>query len=121
MDKLYSDVNFKVYSQSPDIKIYNEEAVRNSIITIVSTSQKSRPFRRSFGFNFSQFLAEPISAEGAIALQLAIQNILDQEEQRAKCEVEVYIDDLNQGYLVEVVYTLLGFGTTGSINFTISD
>ena len=108
--------------QNISLNIKNKvSAIINKEITIVSTAQRTRPFRRHFGFNFSQFLAEPITAEGAIALQLAVQNILDQEESRAKCEVNVYIDNMNQGYFVEVIYTLLGFGTTGSVSFTISD
>jgi len=99
---VYSDVNMFL-GQSKYETVYNEDAIRNSILTIIHTKKGSRPFRRNFGSSLLAYVWEPIDDVTATALKNTLKEDILQNEPRIVLEnIEVLPDIERQDYYIEL-------------------
>ena len=91
-----------------DIAGLNEsQAIRTSIINIVSTSPGELAFRGDFGSRLKRFLFEPLTPIAATAIQSEVITVLQNKEPRIIVrDVEIYPDETEQGLMIRVIYTI---------------
>jgi phage baseplate assembly protein W len=101
---VYSDVNQALGTSSPYELLYNEDAIKQSILTILGTRRKSRVCRRAFGYSIEELLFEPLDNVTAILLRTRIQDAIGKEETRVVLDsVEVLADYDNDQYYTAII------------------
>jgi len=101
---VYSDVNLDLGQASNYELLYNEDAIKRSILNIISTKKGSRPFRRDFGSNIMELLFDPLDNLTAQRLSRYLKRDILAHENRVVLEqVEVIPDFELDAYYVNIV------------------
>jgi phage baseplate assembly protein W len=95
-DIIYSDVNVDLGTRSPYELVYNEDAIKNSILTIIGTRRGSRPFRRTFGSSVLDLIFDPLDEITAMRIQSRLQDEILRYETRVAIERIEVLPDYNQ-------------------------
>lgn len=108
--------------QQTDIESdYNLAAIRNSIISIITTSPGEKILNPTFGLNFGDLLFLPVSVNRASSIGEIIVNGIEKFEPRIKIvNIDVEADNALQEYNINIVYSIPRFANqklnlTGSI------
>lgn len=113
------DLNFKSHPVTNDVTVkYDENAIKQSIKTLVMTNHYERPFHPEIGSQVRALLFEPATPMLAITLKQAIMNTITAFEPRVKLE-DVLITlspDLNRLY-VTIEFTIIN--TTRPISMSL--
>lgn len=103
----YSDINLQAGEKSTNELVTDENSIKQSIMTILSTSYGSRFFRPDFGSSIERLLFEPMDDETKFALQLTMKKSIKAWEPRIKItKSTVTADMVNQSYHVTISYTI---------------
>lgn len=111
---VYADVEMSLDKQSDgDItRDIDVEAIKNSLINIVSTIPGERRMLPTFAFGAYQLLFEPMDRDTASKLGYSILEAIQTWEDRINIdEVKVNADYDNNKYDIIVDFTLKGFGS----------
>lgn len=118
---VYSDVNVDLGTTSQYELLYNEDAIRRSLLNILLTVKGSRPFRRSFGSNLMALLFDPLDVVTAKRIRTQLMTDIVRHEPRIILDdVEVIPDYSNDCYYVNVVGRMLRLDNKSlSLNFNL--
>ena len=113
------DLNFNIHPLKKDInKNLDEIAVVNSIKNIVSTNFYEKPFQPDYGSNVRRMLFENLDIITASALEREIQQSVTNFEPRVDLlSVRVVPDEEQNGFMVEMQFTILNRSDPVTINF----
>lgn len=95
-EKIYSDVDFglRMNPVTNDVAVKKDaEAVKQSVINILSTNRGERPFMPNFGSNIRGYLFENVDAVTISLIEEEIRSTLANYEPRVKV-LSVDVDDL---------------------------
>jgi phage baseplate assembly protein W len=113
------DLNFNIHPLKKDInKNLDEMAVINSIKNIVSTNFYEKPFQPDYGSNVRRLLFENLDIITASALERGIEQSITNFEPRVDLlSVRVFPDVENNGFKVEMQFSILNRSDPVTINF----
>lgn len=113
------DLNFNIHPLKKDInRNLDEIAVVNSIKNIVSTNFFEKPFQPDYGSNVRRMLFENLDVITASALEREIQQSVTNFEPRVELlSVRVNADVDQNGFMVEMQFTILNRSDPVTINF----
>ena len=96
-DKVYSDLDF-AFRMNPvtnDVSLKKDvEAVKQSVINILSTNRGERPFMPDFGANIQGFLFENVDSVTSALIEEQIRSALANYEPRVRV-LQVNVEDLS--------------------------
>jgi len=103
-EKVYSDVDFafRMNPVTSDVAVKRDvEAVKQSVINILSTSRGERPFMPDFGGNIRAYLFETVDAATVSLIEEEIQSALTNYEPRVRV-LSVDVDDLSDQNAINI-------------------
>ena len=104
---VFSDINPEVGSVSRYELVYNETAIRQSVLTILSTRKNTRPFRRNFGSYVMDMLFDPMDDFTATRLKTEMLTAIQEWEPRIVMKSSTCIPDYdNQRYFVQLEFQI---------------
>jgi len=113
------DISFLKHPQKNDIvPLYDLDAIRNSVKTLILSGVNERPFHPELGTPLGELLFEPADTFTAIAIRTEILRILQEHEPRVNgvtVEVLDYSDD--NAYNITVGFNISGRNLTDSVDF----
>jgi phage baseplate assembly protein W len=96
-DKVYSDFDF-AFRMNPvtnDVSLKKDvEAVKQSVVNILSTNRGERPFMPDFGANIQGFLFENVDSVTSALIEEQIRSAIANYEPRVRV-LEVNVEDLS--------------------------
>ena len=103
-------VTFKKHPVSNDlVTVKDKAAIVQSITALLLTRKGERPFQPLLGSGIQNILFEPLDYGSAGIIRSEIQDVLTRYEPRVRVEdIRVVPDAMNNGYDVEVSYTIVG-------------
>lgn len=108
---IYSDINKNYYidRQTSDFKKeYDVDAVRNSVINILTTKKMERRMLPEFGASLEQILFEPITDLTSERIRRVIKEALNNWEPRVEVTaINIKADEDNMMYNIIVEYNIL--------------
>lgn len=108
---IYSDINKNYYidRQTSDFKKeYDVDAVRNSVINILTTKKMERRMLPEFGASLEQLLFEPITDLTSERIRRVIEEALNNWEPRVEVTaINIKADEDNMMYNIIVEYNIL--------------
>lgn len=116
---LYSDLNY--VKPSIGDRVYDIEAVYQSIFTILGTIKGERVFRPTYGLNLSSYLFEPCDELTARSILYDIKNVMRLEPRVSLSMSKSTVVPVPEEYMfvITLVFTILGFSDTErSLNLT---
>lgn len=116
---LYSDLNY--VKPSIGDRVYDIEAVYQSIFTILGTVKGERVFRPTYGLNLSSYLFEPCDELTARSILYDIKNVMRLEPRVSLSMSKSTVVPVPEEYMfvITLVFTILGFSDTErSLNLT---
>ena len=116
---LYSDLNY--VKPSIGDRVYDIEAVYQSIFTILGTVKGERVFRPTYGLNLSSYLFEPCDELTARSILYDIKNVMRLEPRVSLSMSKSTVIPVPEEYMfvITLVFTILGFSDTErSLNLT---
>ena len=109
---LYSDLNY--IKPSLGDRVYDIEAIFQSIFSIIGTKRGERVFRPTFGLNLVGYLFEPCDSYTAESILYDITNVMRLEPRiqlnTSKSTVEAV--PLRHLFIITLYFTVLGFSQT---------
>jgi phage baseplate assembly protein W len=113
------DLSFNIHPVRKDInKHVGVKAVINSIKNLVLTNHYEKPFQPEIGSNVRKLLFENIDELTSIALQREIAQVIANYEPRASVsKVYVFADYENNGFSVEVEFSVINQSDPITITF----
>jgi phage baseplate assembly protein W len=113
------DLSFNIHPVKKDInKHIGVKAVINSIKNLVLTNHYEKPFQPEIGSNVRKLLFENIDELTSIALQREIAQVIANYEPRASVsKVYVFADYENNGFNVEVEFSVINQSNPITITF----
>jgi phage baseplate assembly protein W len=113
------DLSFNIHPVKKDInKHVGVKAVINSIKNLVLTNHYEKPFQPEIGSNVRKLLFENIDELTSIALQREIAQVIVNYEPRANVsKVYVFADYENNGFNVEVEFSVINQSNPITITF----
>jgi hypothetical protein len=113
------DLSFNIHPVKKDInKHVGVKAVINSIKNLVLTNHYEKPFQPEIGSNVRKLLFENIDELTSIALQREIAQVIANYEPRASVsKVYVFADYENNGFSVEVEFSIINQSDPITITF----
>jgi len=113
------DLSFNIHPVKKDInKHVGVKAVINSIKNLVLTNHYEKPFQPEIGSNVRKLLFENIDELTSIALQREIAQVIANYEPRASVsKVYVFADYDNNGFNVEVEFSVINQSNPITITF----
>jgi phage baseplate assembly protein W len=113
------DLSFNIHPVKKDInKHVGVKAVINSIKNLVLTNHYEKPFQPEIGSNVRKLLFENIDELTSIALQREISQVIANYEPRASVsKVYVFADYDNNGFNVEVEFSIINQSDPITITF----
>lgn len=107
----YSDIDINL-STNPITgslaRITNAEAVKQSIINLVLTNIRERPYQPYLGSQIRQSLFEPVSPITIESIQSGIQEVITNHEPRAEViQINVLDDVDNNTYVAQVIFSII--------------
>jgi phage baseplate assembly protein W len=120
INKVYSDLDFN-FSPHPItgdiIRVYDENAIKQSVKNIVLTNFFEVPFDPSFGSNVTHFLFEPASPIVEDAIKSAIYDIITAREPRVDIiSIDVSFNEEDNAFTVVLVFSIIGLDKPITIN-----
>ncbi len=103
-------VTFKKHPVSDDlVTVKDKAAIVQSITALLLTRKGERPFQPQLGCGIQNVLFEPLDYGSAGIIRSEIREVLNRYEPRISVDSIVCTpDDLNNGYEVELSYTIVG-------------
>jgi len=103
-------VTFKKHPVSNDlVQVKDKAAIAQSITALLLTMKGERPFQPELGSDVARALFEPLDYGSAALVRSEINDVITRYEPRiAVEEIRVLVDELNNGYDVELTYEIIG-------------
>ncbi len=103
-------VTFKKHPVSDDlVTVKDKAAIVQSITALLLTRKGERPFQPQLGCSIQNVMFEPLDYGSAGIIRSEIREVLNRYEPRISVDSIVCTpDDLNNGYEVELSYTIVG-------------
>ena len=103
-------VTFKKHPVTDDlVTVKDKAAIAQSIKGLLLTTRGERPFQPRLGSGIQNMLFEPLDYGSAAMLKGEISNTLLAYEPRISVRaIRTFIDDANNGYDVELEYSIVG-------------
>jgi hypothetical protein len=103
-------VTFKKHPVSDDlVTVKDKAAIVQSITALLLTRKGERPFQPQLGCGIQNVLFEPLDYGSAGIIKSEIREVLNRYEPRIEIDSIFCIpDELNNGYEVELSYTIIG-------------
>ena len=103
-------VTFKKHPVSDDlVTVKDKAAIVQAITALLLTRKGERPFQPQLGCGIQNVLFEPLDYGSAGIIRSEIRDVLNRYEPRISVDSIVCTpDDLNNGYEVELSYTIVG-------------
>ena len=103
-------VTFKKHPVTDDlVTVKDKAAIVQAITALLLTNKGERPFKPDLGCGIQQSLFEPLDyATGGIIRSQVVEVIKKYEPRIVLDNVEVIPDEQNNGYEVELFYTIVG-------------
>tara|TARA_Y100001963_G_C6791173_1_gene455470 strand:- start:3200 stop:3676 length:477 start_codon:yes stop_codon:yes gene_type:complete len=105
------------------VRVYDAQAIKQSIYNIVLTNQYERPFKSNFGCNLRRFLFEPLGAWDKYEMEKSIREQLEQWEPRIEVltvEIEEDVVNLTINAFIEYeIVPIQGDSVTDSVTLKI--
>lgn len=103
-------VTFKKHPVSDDlVTVKDKAAIVQSITALLLTAKGERPFQPQLGSGIRKMLFEPLDYGSANVIRSEIRNVLNAYEPRISVNnITCFPDMLNNGYEVELSYTIVG-------------
>ena len=103
-------VTFKKHPVSDDlVTVKDKAAIVQAITALLLTRKGERPFQPQLGCGIQNVLFEPLDYGSAGIIRSEIREVLNRYEPRISVDSIVCTpDDLNNGYEVELSYTIVG-------------
>ena len=103
-------VTFKKHPVSDDlVQVKDKAAIVQSITALLLTSKGERPFQPELGCGISRSLFEPLDYATAGMIRSEVASVLELYEPRITVDnIRVTPDEQNNGYSVELFYTIVG-------------
>jgi len=115
------DLNFTANPATGDIsKVVDVNAVKQALISLVSTNFNERLFRPRLGTGIRGLLFENVSPQVAVALQKIVEQVITNYEPRVgldRVDVQPAVD-LNS-YSVEIYYTVRGVDSPQTLSLNL--
>lgn len=122
-EEVYSDflTNFNAHPVSGMLlRTVNEKAVSRSIRNLINTNRGERLYQPDIGSSIRNLLFEPMVPATSIALRSAIEHTIRTYEPRAQIlDVAVVARELENAYIVTIVYMLINKAEPVSVNVTL--
>ena len=103
-------VTFKKHPVTDDLVVVKDKAaIIQSIRNLLLTQKGERPFQPQLGCGIQNVLFEPLDYGSAGIIRSEIKDVLNRYEPRITIDsIRCTPDDLNNGYEVEMSYTIVG-------------
>ena len=103
-------VTFKKHPVSDDlVTVKDKAAIVQSITALLLTRKGERPFQPQLGCGIQNVLFEPLDYGSAGIIRSEIRDVLNRYEPRITIDsIRCTPDELNNGYEVELSYTIVG-------------
>jgi len=103
-------VTFKKHPVSDDlVTVKDKAAIVQAITALLLTRKGERPFQPQLGCGIQNVLFEPLDYGSAGIIRSEIRDVLNRYEPRITIDsIRCTPDDLNNGYEVEMSYTIVG-------------
>ena len=103
-------VTFKKHPVSDDlVTVKDKAAIVQAITALLLTRKGERPFQPQLGCGIQNVLFEPLDYGSAGIIRSEIKDVLNRYEPRITIDsIRCTPDDLNNGYEVEMSYTIVG-------------
>jgi len=103
-------VTFKKHPVSNDlVSVKDKAAIVQAITALLLTRKGERPFQPQLGCGIQNVLFEPLDYGSAGIIRSEIKDVLNRYEPRITIDsIRCTPDDLNNGYEVEMSYTIVG-------------
>ena len=103
-------VTFKTHPVTDDlVTVKDKAAIVQSIFALLLTNKGERPFKPDLGCDIQKSLFEPLDYATAGIIRSQVSEVLIKYEPRIPVDsVRVLPDELNNGYIVELYYTIVG-------------
>jgi len=103
-------VTFKKHPVSDDlVTVKDKAAIVQSITALLLTRKGERPFQPQLGCGIQNVLFEPLDYGSAGIIRAEIKDVLNRYEPRITIDsIRCTPDELNNGYEVEMSYTIVG-------------
>ena len=112
------DLNFTANPVSKDVsKKYDENAIKQSIKSLIMTRNFERPFRSDIGSQIKTLMFEPITPMLSALIKKTIENTLNSYEPRANIlNISVLLSPDNNGIYVTIVFAIVNTSTPISVD-----
>lgn len=112
------DLNFTANPVSKDVsKKYDENAIKQSIKSLIMTRNFERPFRSDIGSQIKTLMFEPITPMLSALVKKTIENTLNSYEPRANIlDISVLLSPDNNGIYVTIVFAIVNTSTPISVD-----
>ena len=112
------DLNFTANPVSKDVsKKYDENAIKQSIKSLILTRNFERPFRSDIGSQIKTLMFEPITPMLSALIKKTIENTLNSYEPRANIlNISVLLSPDNNGIYVTIVFAIVNTSTPISVD-----
>ena len=103
-------VTFKKHPVTDDlVAVKDKAAIVQSITSLLFTIKGERPFKPDLGCDLYSSLFEPLDYATAGVIRSQISDVLEKYEPRIVIDdVVILVDEQNNGYQVELFYTIVG-------------
>ena len=103
-------VTFKKHPVSDDlVQVKDKAAIVQCISNLLLTNKGERPFQPELGCDISRMLFEPLDYATAAQIKAVVAEVINRYEPRVKVDqILCFPDDANNGYEVELTYTIIG-------------
>ena len=103
-------VTFKKHPVSDDlVTVKDKAAIVQAITALLLTRKGERPFQPQLGCGIQNVLFEPLDYGSAGIIRSEIKDVLNRYEPRISVDsIRCTPDELNNGYEVEMSYTIIG-------------
>ncbi|QDH50592.1 baseplate wedge subunit [Synechococcus phage S-B43] len=103
-------VTFKKHPVSDDlVTVKDKAAIVQAITALLLTRKGERPFQPQLGCGIQNVLFEPLDYGSAGIIRSEIRDVLNRYEPRISVDsIRCTPDDMNNGYEVEMSYTIVG-------------
>jgi phage baseplate assembly protein W len=112
------DLNFTANPVSKDVsRKYDENAIKQSIKSLILTKNFERPFRSDIGSQIKTLMFEPITPMLSALVKKTIENTLNSYEPRANIlDISVLLSPDNNGIYVTIVFAIVNTSTPISVD-----
>ena len=107
-------ITFKNHPITDDLVVVKDKAaILQSITSLLLTNKGERPFKPDLGSDIRNSLFEPLDYATSGLIRGQVLDVINKYEPRVSIDnVIVEIDELNNGYTVELFFTIVGRNDT---------